>query len=110
MKPVCQLVFEYIDALDVGDIVTRKNLIKYVADNFDKDTTFCYWDGASDNSIDNYRRIFQYNNILSDSDGSGKYMKLHNIPDGIEFNELKKRGYKNPLFTKDSGSIFDLMD
>ena len=33
MKPVCQIVFEYIDSLEVGDFVTRKNLIKYVADN-----------------------------------------------------------------------------
>lgn len=109
MKPVCQLVFEYIDALDVGDFVTRKNLIKYVADNFDKDTTFCYWDGASDNSIDNYRRTFQRNNILAPSNGSETYMKIHNIPDGVTYADLNKRDWRNPIIPKGSGSVFDLI-
>lgn len=109
MKPVCQLVFEYIDALDVGDFVTRKNLIKYVTDNFDKDTTFCYWDGASDNSIDNYRRTFQRNNILSESTGRGVYMKLHKIPDGVTYADLNKRDWRDPIIPKGAGSVFDLI-
>ena len=109
MKSVCQLVFEYIDALDVGDFVTRKGLIKYVADNFDKVTTFCYWDGASDNSIDNYRRTFQRNNILSESTGRGVYMKIHNIPDGVTYADLNKRDWRDPIIPKGSGSVFDLI-
>lgn len=109
MKPVCQLVFEYIDALDVGDIVTRKELIKYVADNFDKDTTLCYWDGASNNLIDNYRRTFQRNNILAPSNGSGTYMKIHKIPNGVTYADLNKRDWKNPIIPKGSGSVFDLI-
>lgn len=109
MKPVCQLVFEYIDSLDVGDIVTRKGLIKYVFDNFDKDTTLCYWEGASDNSIDNYRRTFQRNNILSESTGRGVYMKIHKIPDGVTYADLNKRDWRNPIIPKGSGSVFDLI-
>lgn len=109
MKPVCQLVFEYIDALDVGDFVTRKGLIKYVADNFDKNTTFCYWDGASDNSIDNYRRTFQRNNILSESTGRGVYMKIHKIPDGVTYADLNKRDWRDPIIPKGAGSVFDLI-
>ena len=109
MKPVCQLVFEYIDKAEPGDIITRQGLIKHCEENYKNPNPWYYWDGASHSSIDTYRRVFQCNNILSDSDGSGRYIKLHNIPQGITFNELKKRGYKNPLFTKDSGSIFDLI-
>lgn len=109
MKPVCQLVFEYIDALEVGDIVTRKGLIKYVSDNFDKGATFSYRDGASDNSIDNYRRTFQRNNILAPSNGSGTYMKIHKIPDGVTYAELDKRDWRNPIIPKGAGSIFDLI-
>ena len=109
MKPVCQLIFEYIDALDVGDIVTRKNLIKYVADNWHSNNPWHYWDGASDNSIDNYRRTFQRNNILSESTGRGVYMKIHNIPDGVTYADLNKRDWRNPIIPKGAGSIFDLI-
>ena len=102
MKPVCQLVFEYIDALEIGDIVTRKDLIKYV-------TSLYYWNEASDNSIDNYRRTFQRNNILTPSNGAGTYMKIHKIPDGVTYAELNKRDWKNPIIPKGSGSVFDLI-
>ena len=109
MKPVCQLIFEYIDALDVGDIVTRKNLIKYVADNRHSNNPMYYWDGASDNSIDNYRRTFQRNNILAPSNGSGTYMKIHKIPDGVTYADLNKRDWGNPIIPKGSGIVFDLI-
>ena len=109
MKPVCQLIFEYIDALDVGDIVTRKGLIKYVADNWHSNNPLYYWDGASDSSIDNYRRTFQRNNILAPSNGSGTYMKIHNIPDGVTYADLNKRDWRDPIIPKGSGSIFDLI-
>lgn len=109
MKPVCQLVFEYIDALDVGDIVTRKNLIKYVAHNWHSKNPWYYWDGASDNSIDNYRRTFQRNNILSESTGRGVYMKIHKIPDGVTYADLNKRDWRDPIIPKGAGSVFDLI-
>ena len=106
MKPVCQLVFEYIDALEVGDIVTRKDLIKYVTDNW---SSLDYRSWVSDNLIDNYRRTFQQNNILAPSNGSGTYMKIHKIPDGVTYNDLNKRDWRNPIIPKGSGSIFDLI-
>lgn len=31
MKPICQLVFEYIDGLEVGDIVTMNKTMSYNA-------------------------------------------------------------------------------
>ena len=110
-KSICQIVFEYIDKAEPGDIITRQGLIKYCEENYEKPFGMYAWkDGSSYNSIDNYRRVFQYNNILSDSDGSGRYIKRHNIPNGVTFNELKKRGDDNPLFTKNSGSVFDFID
>lgn len=109
MKPVCQLVFEYIDALDVGDIVTRKNLIKYIAENWSSNNILDCLNWASDNTIDNYRRTFQRNNILSQSNGSGTYLKIHKIPDGVTYADLNKRDWRNPIIPKGSGSIFDLI-
>ena len=109
MKPVCQLVFEYIDALEVGDIVTRKNLIKYIVENWSSNNITGYRNWTSDNSIDNYRRTFQRNNILAPSNGSGTYMKIHKIPNGVTYEELNKRDWKNPIIPKGSGSIFDLI-
>ena len=109
MKPVCQLVFEYIDALEVGDIVTRKNLIKYIAENWSSNNITGYRNWTSDNSIDNYRRTFQRNNILAPSNGSGTYMKIHKIPNGVTYADLNKRDWRNPIIPKGSGSIFDLI-
>lgn len=110
MKSVCQLVFEYIDSLEVGYFVTRKNLIKYIEDNFEGSTNTNYKNGFSTNSIDNYRRTFQRNNILTNSDGSGTYMKIHNIPNGVTYAELNKRDWDNPIISKNSGSVFDSID
>ena len=109
MKPVCQLVFEYIDALEVGDIVTRKNLIKYIVENQSSNNITGYRNWTSDNSIDNYRRTFQRNNILAPSNGSGTYMKIHKIPNGVTYADLNKRDWRNPIIPKGSGSIFDLI-
>ena len=106
MKSICQLIFEYIDDLEVGDFVTRKGLIKYVTDNW---SSLDYRSWVSDNSIDNYRRTFQRNNIRASSNGSGTYMKIHKIPDGVTYNDLNKRDWRNPIIPKGSGSIFDLI-
>ena len=78
--------------------------------NWDGPITFDYRNGFSLNSIDNYRRTFQRNNILAPSNGSGAYMKIHKIPDGVTYADLNKRDWRNPIIPKGSGSVFDFID
>lgn len=111
MKTVCQVVFDYINEVPVGDFVIRQELLKRVMLNDIKrlglDPNKTYKFPSSYTTVDCYRKFFQYNNILSDSDGSGRYIKLHKIPEGVTFAEIKRRGWKDPLFKSNTTGIFE---
>ena len=73
MKTVCQVVFDYINEVSVGDFVTRQELLKRVMLNeierLGLDPNKDYKFPSSYTTVYCYRKFFQYNNILSNSVG-----------------------------------------
>ena len=110
---VGQLVIQYVnEEIRIGEYVTRQGLIQYVSNKLAEeaglDPNKYYRFKNNYTTVDNYRRTLQLNHILSESDGSGSYIKYHNIPEGITIHSLQNRiGNGNPLFRKGESSIME---
>ena len=95
MINIGKLVIQYVNEhVAIGDEVTRKGLLKYIALKMaeaagHKDTDkYKLPDGYM--TVDTYRRVLQLNNILGES-GNGKYIKYHNVPEGETISSMRKR-------------------
>lgn len=110
---IAELVFACIDNVNVGDYVTRQDLIKYVNEHHTDPKWRFNIMAKSYCTIDNYRRAFQLNNILLDApdNAPGQYLKVNEIPEGITTADLKRRAYTDPLYPKKkSFGIFSLYE
>lgn len=86
-----QAVIKYVnEEVEIGCYVTRQDLFKYV-DKLNDEHKWHYNNPSVYGTIDTYRRLLQLNNILGESDGSGSYIKYHNVPEGETFNSLRRR-------------------
>lgn len=113
-KRIC----EFVNKFNRNDLFTRKELFEQCVEPYSK------------NTIDQYRRVFEANNIIVKLK-PGIYMKLHDIPEYITYTELVERAYgksslaglyshgkrvgtmttrtkANPLYSS-SQSIFDVL-
>ena len=100
-------ICEFINKFNRNDLFTRKELLKQCIKPYSK------------NTIDQYRRVFEANNIIFKIK-PGIYMKLYDIPEDITYTELVERAYgkrvgtrttrteANPLYSS-SQSIFDAL-
>lgn len=90
-----KLVIQYVNEhVAIGDEVTRKGLLKYIALKYAEAA------GHKDPdkyklpdrymTVDTYRRVLQLNNILGES-GNGKYIKYHDVPEGETISSMRKR-------------------
>ena len=75
-KRIC----EFINEFNRNDLFTRKELFEQCIEPY------------SENTIDQYRRVFEANNIIVKIK-PGIYMKLHDIPEDITYTELVERAY-----------------
>ena len=112
---VGQLVIKYVnEEVRIGEEVTRQGLIQYVGEKLAEEAGLDpnkYRFKKDYTTVDNYRRTLQLNHILGESDGSGSYIKYHNIPEGITIHALQNRiGNGNPLFRKGESSIMESLD
>ena len=111
---VGQLVIKYVnEEIRIGEYVTRQGLIQYVGNKLAEEAGLDpneYRSKRDYTTVDNYRRTLQLNHILGESDGSGSYIKYHNIPEDTTINALQKRIIKgNPLFRKGESSIMETL-
>ena len=81
-KSISSLIFQYINNTKLLDVITRKNLIKYITDNG------YAWYGRT--TIDTIRRVYTWNGILSNTGKAGIYIKSKNIPKGMTYGKLLK--------------------
>ena len=70
----------YIRTFNVGDLITRKSLIQ--------DT-----DIKSNNTVDNFRRVLEKNNVITKMPQPGVYMLIHELPEDMTLNEMMLRAY-----------------
>lgn len=112
---VGQLVIKYVnEEIRIGEYVTRQGLIQYVENKLAEESGLDpnkYRFKRDYTTVDNYRRTLQLNHVLGESDGSGSYIKYHNIPEGITIHSLQNRiGNGNPLFREGQGSIMESLN
>ena len=109
---VGQLVIKYVnEEIRIGEYVTRQGLIQYVGNKLAEEAGLDpneYRSKRDYTTVDNYRRTLQLNHVLGESDGSGSYIKYHNIPEGTTIHSLQNRiANGNPLFREGESSIME---
>ena len=109
---VGQLVIQYVnEEIQIGEYVTRQGLIQYVGNKLAEEAGLDpnkYRFKRDYTTVDNYRRILQLHNILGESDGSGSYIKYHNVPENETIGSLKRKLEKgHTIFRKGESSIME---
>ena len=100
-KSIISLIFQYINNTKLLDVITRQDIIKYLADNG------CEWYGKT--TIDTIRRVYTWNGILSDTGKAGIYIKSKNIPKGMTYGKLSK-AYRSHTPINVGQSLLDDME
>ena len=90
----------YFNSFEVGELITRQQLILYTRI-------------VSIHTIDTFRCCLAVNNVIAKTDKDGVYVKCHNLPESITFNEMMHRGYgkrpkdltwrREPMYIQDPG-------
>jgi hypothetical protein len=70
----------YFGGFGVGDLITRKHMKANLP-------------FPSTSTMDSFRRVLEKNNVLASTDTPGVYIKCHELPDDISFNEMMRRAY-----------------
>ena len=82
-RPIWSLMKEYINSLDVNQIITRKNLLVAVYGNLG------IYMSRYPSTVDGYTRCIKIVNCIEKFE-RGKYRKLKNIPIDLSISKLKK--------------------
>ena len=70
----------YVRTFNIGDLITRKGLLENV-------------DIKSNNTVDNFRRVIEKNNIIKKMPQPGVYMVINELPEDMTLNEMMLRAY-----------------
>ena len=97
-RSISSLIFQYINNTKLLDVITRKDLYKYINDN----GCVCY--GRT--TIDTIRRVYTWNGILSDTNKAGIYIKSKHIPKGVTYGKLLN-AYKSHIPISIGQSLLD---